>query len=110
MYNVGDVVETDQICLIVRVPKNTVAITIEANILDEDMNMNICKSAFPPDVFRKCRQDFLDEVGDDDYDATYVLTEEGKKYLEELKKNGNMWSDYSYSAHDYCWNCFLSAV
>ena len=76
--------DTELIHIIVQVPKDTVAISVDAKLLQNGelitahMDMNA-------EEFRKARQDFLDEVeAGDEYDCVYTLTEEGRKYAEAL--------------------------
>ena len=78
--------DTELIHIIVQVPKDTVAVSVDAKLLQNGelitahMDMNA-------EEFRKARQDFLDNVdGGDMYDAVYSLTAEGRKYADELMR------------------------
>lgn len=74
----------DLINIIVQVPKETVACRFTAKML---MNGKLVEAhmEMTPEEFRQARQDFLDEVeGGDDYDKLYVLTEEGRAYVDRL--------------------------
>lgn len=70
--------------IIVKVPKETVTCGFTAKLLqggklvEAHMDMS-------PEEFRQARQDFLDNVeGGDDFDKVYVLSEEGKAYVDNL--------------------------
>ena len=85
----GSLVDLELIPIIVKIPKETANLKLISSLFDEkgikheaEINLNVS-------TIQECRQDFIDFVGDDDYDATYVLTEEGKKYLEELRNKDN---------------------
>ena len=56
-----------------------------ASLMDENGQlMNVMKKLPVQDIF-KARQDFLQNVEDgDEYDARYVLTDEGREYLNSL--------------------------
>ena len=75
--------DTELIHIIVQVPKDTVAVSFDAKLLQNGqlVTANMDMSA---EEFRQARQDFLDEVeAGDEYDAVYTLTDEYKRKLEE---------------------------
>ena len=78
-------VELNETNIILKIPENAASLTVIANMVDSDGKlMKVQKTLSVQDIF-KARQDFLDNVeGGDDYDAKFVLTEEGKAYLEQL--------------------------
>lgn len=78
-------VELNETNIILKIPENAASLTVIANMVDADGKlMKVQKTLSVQDIF-KARQDFLDNVeGGDDYDAKFVLTEEGKAYLEQL--------------------------
>lgn len=78
--------ELEEWAIIVRVPKDAVGLVIAAKILEGDNVIDCHKTLTAHELF-KARNDFMDWVGDDDYDATYMLTEEGKRWAEELRKS-----------------------
>ena len=82
-------VELQEVNIILRIPENAASLEVCASLVDDDGKlMKVKKKLSVQDIF-KARQDFLENVEDgDDYDARYVLTEEGKAYLEELMRNG----------------------
>ena len=82
-------VDLQEVNIILRIPENAASLEVVVSLVDEDGKlMNVKKKLSVQDIF-KARQDFLENVEDgDDYDARYVLTEEGKAYLEELMRNG----------------------
>jgi hypothetical protein len=57
-------------------------------INEDDKSVKVSRRLSAEDI-RAARQDFLDNVEDgDDYDARYVITDEGLKYLASLKECG----------------------
>lgn len=83
------IVELQEVNIILRIPENAASLEVSASLVDVNGKLvKVKKKLSVQDIF-KARQDFLDNVEDgDDYDARYVLTEEGKAYLEELLRNG----------------------
>ena len=80
-------IEVDEMNVILKIPKNSVRIKLEAVLLpdDGDKLITVYKRLNLEEI-RKARQDFLDNVeGGDDYDAVYVLTDKGREYLDGLK-------------------------
>lgn len=69
--------------VIIKIPENTVRLEITASVMDEDGNVVKAYNILSPSDVYVARRDFLDYVGDDDYDgrALYVLTEKGRKDL-----------------------------
>ena len=83
-------VELEEENIILKIPKNTIGLTVEALILDEnEATQKVHKKLGLSDV-RECRQKFLDNLIDDDYDCTYVLTDKGRECLEQLSKGKSM--------------------
>ena len=80
--------ELEEMNIFLRIPKDAVALEVTASLLTEDGKlMKVSRKLAVSDI-RNQRQDFLDNVEDgDDYDARYVLTEEGREYLEQLEKS-----------------------
>ena len=78
-------VELNETNIILKIPENAASLTVIANMVDSDGKlMKVQKTLSVQDIF-KARQDFLDNVEDgDDYDAKYILTEEGKACLDRL--------------------------
>lgn len=70
--------------IIVKVPKDAVGLVITAKILEGDNVVKLEKTLTVNDL-HNARDDFMSWVGDDDYDATYTLTEEGLKAYEEQR-------------------------
>lgn len=86
----GEIVEVDEINIIAKIPKNTARITIIAQYFDEDGDPVKVSRVLEASDIAQSRNDFLEfcEPGDD-YDARYVITEEGRRFLEEMeKRNG----------------------
>lgn len=81
-------VTLDEMNVIMRIPERAVAVTVNVTILENGEQVSVSKEMDIVDI-RKAREDFLSNVEfGDDYDARFVLTEEGKKYLDEVVRNG----------------------
>lgn len=80
------IVELEEMNIILRIPKSAASVTVNAVLIDEnDKTVKVSRRLSAEDI-RSARQDFLDNVENgDDYDAHYVLTDEGREYLEQLK-------------------------
>ena len=80
--------ELEEMNIFLHIPKDAVALEVTASLLAEDGKlMKVSKKLTVSDI-RDQRQAFLDNVEDgDDYGARYVLTEEGRDYLELLGKS-----------------------
>ena len=78
-------IELDEINIILRIPENAAELSISAKLLDKKGKpMEVSRTLSVQDIF-KARRDFLDNVPDgDEYDAKYVLTEEGRAFLERM--------------------------
>lgn len=76
--------------IIIRIPKGAVALELTASIIVNGQLQKVTAKFDNNDIFQ-FRKDFMDYVGDDDFDAVYTLTDEGRNYLEKLKaRNGEM--------------------
>ena len=80
-------VELQEVNIILRIPENAASLEVCAGLVDENGKfINVKKKLTVQDIF-KARQDFLDNVdGGDDYDAKFVLTDEGLEYLNKLRE------------------------
>lgn len=86
-----DVITLDNHPIIMRIPKGAVSLKLTASIIVDGQLQKVTAKYDNNDIFQ-FRKDFIDCVGDDDFDAVYTLTDEGRKYLEELKaKNGELY-------------------
>ena len=76
------IIELEEMNIFLRIPKEAVALDVTASLLDGNGKvMKVSNRLSVSDIMEK-RQDFLDYVEDgDDYDARYVLTDEGREYL-----------------------------
>ena len=75
--------DTELIHIIVQVPKDAVAVSFNAKLL-QNGQLVTAHMDMSAEEFRQARQDFLDNVdGGDEYDAVYTLTDEFKRKLEE---------------------------
>ena len=82
-------IELEEMNVILRIPVSSASVTVTAMVIDEnDELVKVCRRFFAEDI-RAARQVFLDNVEDgDDYDARFVITDEGMDYLEQLKEGG----------------------
>ena len=81
--------EVEEINVILRIPRDAASITIKAALIDENEKTVKLSRRLSAENIRLARQAFLDNVEDgDDYDARFVLTDEGRAYLKELMKSG----------------------
>ena len=79
-------IELEEMNIFLKIPKDAVALEVTASLIADGKVQKVSKKLSVSDI-RDKRQDFLDNVEDgDDYDARYVLTEEGMAYLESLRK------------------------
>lgn len=79
--------ELEEINVILKIPKNTTKLKITTTILHEGEEQKVKKKLNQEDII-EARRDFLDNVEDGDhYDDLFVITDEGKRYLESLKNN-----------------------
>ena len=84
--DVGKTIELEDINIILKIPKEAVALEVTASLILDGELRKVGHNLSVSDI-RDARQAFLDNVEDgDDYDARYVLTEEGMAYLEQLKE------------------------
>ena len=82
-------VELEEMNVILRIPKTAASVTITAVIINEDDESVKVSHRLSAEDIRDARQAFLDNVEDgDDYDARFVITEEGMEYLRSLEKGG----------------------
>ena len=83
-----EVIELEEMNIFLRIPKEAVALEVTASLLSETGKVQKVSTKLSVSDIRDRRQDFLDNVEDgDDYDARYVLTDEGRAYLESLKED-----------------------
>lgn len=79
------IVEFDnQYHIILAVPSDAVSIALQITFVDQD-GLQTAIHTLTAEELHQARQDFLTEVGDDDYDVRYVLTEKGKQWLEQMR-------------------------
>jgi len=78
-----EVVETETHPIILRIPKTAFKLDVTAYMPDNagEKIITIHRIVEPKEL-SACRDDFVELVGDDDYDAVYHLTDEYKKYLD----------------------------
>lgn len=76
--------------IIIRVPKEAIDVTLRCKLFDTQTN-SIADFAVHLDTtgIANARREFLEVIFDgDDYNAQYIVTEEGLKYLRQLQENG----------------------
>ena len=87
-YSEKDVVELQEINIFAKIPENAARLTLTVQYFDDDGNPQTAYKVMNAEDIRQARKDFLDYVEDgDDYDALYVVTEEGKRWIEELERS-----------------------
>lgn len=78
-------IELKEMGIIIRVPEESVSVTVTAHVMSDTGDIIKVQKQLSPSELRKARADFLDEVVlGDDYDAEFVLTDEGLAYAEQL--------------------------
>lgn len=87
--NKKDIVELEEESVILRIPKNTVFLKLEATVVDNDGELRKYRIGMPLEDIKNARTYFEENVGDEDYDAKWILTEEGRRYLEQLEEMKN---------------------
>lgn len=76
--------------IILKVPKNTVELIIEATVYKDNELQKMSARYDLADVI-SARKDFLDNVPDgDEYDVRYVLSEEGRAWLESRERENGI--------------------
>lgn len=82
-------IELEEMNIFLRIPKEAVALEVTASLLDADGKVMKVGTKLSASDIHDRRRDFLDNVEDgDEYDALYVLTDEGREYLEQIRKGG----------------------
>ena len=81
-------VELDEMDIMLRVPADACALELTAIMMDENhKTYEVSRVIIPAALFR-ARDNFLKYIGDD-CDVTYKITDKGKEWLEEIKKNNS---------------------
>ena len=76
-------VELKEVDIMLRVPADACALELTAIMIDKDYKTYEVSRRISPAELSKAREDFLTYIGDD-YDATYVITEKGREWLDSL--------------------------
>lgn len=71
----------DQINIIMRIPRGTIAMEVTVKVQQDDGSFKEGVATLGVDDIFEMRKKFLDNLYDDDYDAIYELTEEGRRRL-----------------------------
>lgn len=78
-------IELEEMNIILRIPVEAASLTVKAVIIQDDKPVKVKKKLNLKEI-HDARQDFLDNVElGDDYNGKFVITEEGRRYLEELE-------------------------
>lgn len=78
-------VDLDEMNAILRIPKETVSLTLKVQLIGEDGKLMKVERKLTVSDIHAARSAFLENVPDgDEYDAKYVLTDEGRAYLEQV--------------------------
>lgn len=84
-FKPGTVVNLEEMNIFLPIPTESVCVEVIAGVLDSDGKLRKVSTKLSASEIWKKRQAFLDNVEfGDDYDGKFVITEEGRKYLEEL--------------------------
>ena len=94
-----DIINEDLIHIIIAIPKDTARLIINATMLGEDMNPVTAETEMSVSEIMQARKDFLDYVGDDEYNAKYTLTEKGRELAARLAEG-----------EDIDWNALFDEV
>lgn len=79
-------IELEEMNVIFQIPAEAASVTISAVVIKGDKPLKVRKKLNLKDI-HQARQDFLDNVDfGDDYDGKFVITEEGRRFLEQLKE------------------------
>ena len=78
----------DLMHIILEIPKSTIWMSVDAKVVDDEGTLQTMRTAFPLEDINAMRKDFLDNLYDDDYNATYVLTDKGRELLEHMEDDG----------------------
>lgn len=80
-------IELEEMNVILRIPAETAAVTVSAAVIDKKGKLQKVKKKLTLKEIHEARAAFLDNVdGGDDYDGKFIITEEGRRYLEEKEK------------------------
>lgn len=89
-----DGIELEETNVILKIPKDAFALKLIAYVPNGEEKPHKCEKDLSLQELIAARKDFLENVEfGDDYDAKYVLSEEGKRYLEELRASGQFGDD-----------------
>lgn len=94
-----DIINEDLIHIIIAIPKDTARLIVNAAMLVEDLNPVTVEMEMSVSEIMQARKDFLDYVGDDEYDAKYTLTEKGRELAARLAEG-----------EDIDWNALFDEV
>ena len=85
MYEEKKPIVLDEMPIILKIPKDSVAIELTSTMLDENGELIRVTRKISVSEIHQYRQDFLDNVElGDEYDAVYTLTDKGRAFAEAL--------------------------
>lgn len=83
----GTEVELEEMNILLQIPTEAVSLGVITQLLDGNGKLMKVSTTLSASEIREKRQAFLDNVEfGDDYDGKFVITEEGRRYLEELER------------------------
>lgn len=95
--------EEDLMNIIMLIPKNTIYLTVIGKVINDKGEVNTVTNTITLADINKMRKDFLDNLYDDDDNATFTLTEKGKAYCDLLSGKINK-EEYEKLCEENGWN------
>ena len=87
-----EIIDLTEMNVILQIPENCKKVVIHAEV-EIDGEVKTVKKKLKKKDIKAAREDFNAWIGDEDYNAVYVLTDEGREYLEKLKAEQENQSD-----------------
>ena len=81
----GEIITLDENYIMITIPKNTYQLEIIATTTNENGETLKVKKYLNTEEIFEARKNFQDNIGDD-WDATYIVTDKGRKWMEEMRK------------------------
>ena len=75
------IIELEQIPAVFYIPKNTISVTIDAKILDENDKLITVTASYGPATLREAIKDGEQFIPND---AVFQLTDKGKRFLNDM--------------------------
>ena len=105
-FQPGEYVELDEMNVIVKIPKDTVRLTMDCTILQDDSDeLHTVQARLNHEDIQAARGAFLENVEDgDDYDAVYTITDKGRAWLDFIHKHPELSVEESTRLFDETWD------